>query len=98
MQQLCFYKLHALANDFVLMDFKENRGMKLTRAVIRAVGDRKRGVGFDQLLVLLPARRKGAARRLVIYNADGSRAAMCGNGLRAAAFFLWTTRGGLSRR
>jgi diaminopimelate epimerase len=56
--------------------------------LIRAIADRKRGVGFDQLLVLEPSTRVHAV--LDIYNADGSKAEMCGNGLRAAALYLWT--------
>lgn len=64
----------------------------LTKPVVQAIGDRKRGVGYDQLLLLRTSARVHAI--LDIYNCDGSMAEMCGNGLRAAALFLWT-RGGV---
>lgn len=53
---------------------------------VRSISDRKRGVGFDQLILLktLPAQ---GLRKIVFLNADGSFAEMCGNGLRAAALF-----------
>jgi diaminopimelate epimerase len=82
-----FTKLHGLGNDFVLIDSRENR-VPLNRELVRAIADRKRGVGFDQLLVLEPSSRVHAT--LDIYNADGSKAEMCGNGLRAAVLYLWT--------
>jgi len=90
---LAFTKLHGLGNDFVLIDARGDADEGLTKPVIKAIADRKRGVGFDQLLVLRPSPRVHAV--LDIFNADGSRAEMCGNGLRAAALHLWT-RGGVS--
>ncbi|MEW6057310.1 MAG: diaminopimelate epimerase [Bdellovibrionota bacterium] len=82
-----FTKLHGLGNDFVLIDLREQK-LSLTSSTIRAIADRKRGVGFDQLLVLKRSSRVHA--ELEIFNADASLAEMCGNGLRAAAFYLWT--------
>ncbi|MBI3543632.1 MAG: diaminopimelate epimerase [Deltaproteobacteria bacterium] len=90
-----FTKLHGLGNDFVLVDARPEAGPRaaqaaalLSKDVVRAIADRKRGVGFDQLLVLRPSPRVHAV--LDIYNADASMAEMCGNGLRAAALYLWT--------
>src|SRR5262245_25091013 len=48
--------------------------------------DRRRGVGGDGVLVLLPSAQ--AAAKMVVHNADGSIAQMCGNGLRCVAKFL----------
>ncbi len=92
-----FTKLHGLGNDFVLIDLRQPDQAAvvlpgLKAGVISAIADRKRGVGFDQLLVLRASPRVHCI--LDIYNADASLAEMCGNGLRAAALYLWT-RGGL---
>lgn len=85
--QIPFTKLHGLGNDFVLIDGRHDKIGPLSKSIVRAIADRKRGVGFDQLLFLKPSRRVDAT--LEIYNADGSMAEMCGNGLRAAALYLW---------
>lgn len=87
-----FTKLHGLGNDFVLIDARAS-GIKLSKQLVCAIADRKRGVGYDQLLLLKPSARVHAI--LEIFNSDGSKAEMCGNGLRAAALYLWK-RGGLS--
>lgn len=84
--QIPFHKLHGLGNDFVLIDEREQT-YDLDKRTVRAIACRKRGVGFDQLLVLRSSPRVHAL--LDIYNADGSNAEMCGNGLRAAALYLW---------
>lgn len=96
MGQIPFTKLHGLGNDFVLVDARGGAShvvKLLTKDVIRAIADRKRGVGYDQLLLLRTSSRVHAV--LDIYNADASMAEMCGNGLRAAALYLWS-RGGVS--
>jgi diaminopimelate epimerase len=64
--------------------------MSPARAV--ALCDRRRGIGADGVLTLLPAREGGAAY-MHIYNPDGSVAAMCGNGIRCVARHLAETRG-----
>lgn len=91
MRTIPFTKLHGLGNDFVLVDARGGAShlvKLLTKPVITAIADRKRGAGFDQLLLLRTSPRVHAV--LDIYNADGSMAEMCGNGLRAAALFMWT--------
>lgn len=108
MLTLAIAKLHGLGNDFVLIDSRRSARRQiptLTPALCRAIANRKTGVGFDQLLVLRDARNKKvqatADRRhagphtdaaLDILNADGSVAEMCGNGLRAAALYIWIER------
>ncbi|MGE4232937.1 MAG: diaminopimelate epimerase [Bacteriovoracia bacterium] len=83
-----FTKLHGLGNDFVLID-QSKKVSKLSKKEIQSIGSRTRGVGFDQLLLLKTSKKKDIDYDLVIYNTDGSRAEMCGNGLRAAALYCW---------
>ena len=71
---LPFLKMHGLGNDFVVVDA---RGVpaSLTAEQARRIGDRHRGVGFDQLVVIDGA--DGADARLTFLNADGSEAGAC---------------------
>jgi diaminopimelate epimerase len=80
---LRFAKYHGLGNDFVVV---EGPLMDAERA--RRICDRRRGVGADGVLTLLPARSPGAAASMHVYNPDGSVAAMCGNGIRCVAKHL----------
>ena len=77
-----FHKYHGLGNDFVLLD-RRRGGEDVDPVLVRALCDRRRGVGADGVLVLLPS--AAADLRLAIHNADGSVPEMCGNGLRCAA-------------
>lgn len=70
---VAFRKMHGLGNDFVVLDAREEP-LLLPEARIRRIGDRRRGIGFDQLLVLDPPRSDGTAAYLRIYNPDGSEA------------------------
>jgi diaminopimelate epimerase len=79
------FKYEGLGNDFVVLDRRAS-GVDVAPAVSRGLCDRRRGVGADGVLVLLPSRR--AAARMVVHNADGSLAEMCGNGLRCVAKYL----------
>ena len=86
-----FTKMHGLGNDFVVLDARL-RPFAGDPATVRRMGDRNRGIGFDQLLVLLPPVRPGASAGLRIWNQDGSRAGQCGNGLRCVG--AWLARDG----
>lgn len=101
---LAFVKMHGLGNDFVVIDSR-TRGAVVTPALARALGDRHRGVGFDQLAEIRDA--QGADFTLDFWNADGSRAGACGNATRCvsdlvmrqtgqARISLLTARGSLS--
>jgi len=79
------FKYEGLGNDFVVLDRRAS-GEDLTPGASRAVCDRRRGVGADGVLVLLPSAR--APVRMVVHNADGSVAEMCGNGLRCVVKHL----------
>lgn len=90
MHKLPFTKLQGTGNDFVLIDARGGRFPKPTAQLARKLCDRRFGVGCDQLLwlTLPPKREPGLDARLLIFNADGSRAEMCGNGLRAVGRYL----------
>ena len=103
---LRFLKMHGLGNDFVVIDSR-GRGAVTTPALARALGDRHRGVGFDQLAEIRDA--AGADFALDFWNSDGSRAGACGNatrcvsdlvmaGLGREAVRLLTARGELQAR
>jgi len=86
MATLRFTKLHGTANDFVYVDAR--RGFPGDPAALAPhLCDRRRGIGADGLILLLAARDDGDCR-VEIYNSDGSRAEMCGNGIRGLAKFV----------
>lgn len=89
--KLSFTKLEALGNDFMLVDAR-NQDFRPDADLIRLLGDRRRGVGFDQLLAVERPHEGASACRVGIHNADGTRAEQCGNGMRAVA--LWLHRRG----
>jgi diaminopimelate epimerase len=92
---LAFRKAHGLGNDFVVIDARPHDGIDgadpMTPALARAIGDRHRGVGFDQLVAILPDAEADA--RLVFWNADGSVAGACGNATRCVADMLMAETG-----
>ncbi len=81
-QALPFVKMHGLGNDFVILDTRTGLP-PVTGALARALGDRHRGVGFDQLAEILPSDR--ADLRLRFWNGDGSLSGACGNATRCVA-------------
>jgi diaminopimelate epimerase len=86
---LPFFKMHGLGNDFVVLDGRA-RDLGLTPALIMAIADRHRGIGFDQLAVITQG--MGDAH-LTFYNADGSTSAACGNATRCIARHLMEESG-----
>ncbi|MEJ2513774.1 MAG: diaminopimelate epimerase [Gammaproteobacteria bacterium] len=82
-----FSKMEGLGNDFMVVDA---RGFSFDPpgARVRALADRRTGVGFDQLLVLEDPGTDDAAFAYRIWNADGEAVAQCGNGARCLAW-LW---------
>src|SRR3954454_10629708 len=86
MGSLAFEKYEGLGNDFVVVDAASES--EIPAELARALCDRRRGVGADGVLVMLPAREAGRDGRMRVVNADGSIAEMCGNGLRCAALHL----------
>lgn len=84
-----FTKMQGLGNDFVIVRADGQAPPRAER--IRLMADRRRGIGFDQLLWLEPPRDPTHAVHYRIFNADGGEAEQCGNGARCIASFL--TRG-----
>src|SRR5262249_51450471 len=78
-----FEKWEGLGNDFVLLADPE---FALSTDVVKRLCDRRFGIGADG--ILLVDRPTGGSPRMTVYNADGSRPEMCGNGLRCVAGFL----------
>lgn len=84
MDGLAFTKMHGLGNDFVVLDGRV-RPLGIGAAEARAIGDRRTGIGFDQLLIMEPAKNGDADLYMRILNPDGSEAQACGNGTRCVA-------------
>ena len=80
-----FFKYQGLGNDFVVLDRRDS-GVDIDADMARRLCHRHFGVGADGVLTILPS--PGAAGRMVVHNADGSIAEMCGNGLRCVVKHL----------
>jgi diaminopimelate epimerase len=87
MRALDFIKMHGLGNDFVILDAR-NHALTLDTGAARAIADRHRGVGCDQILIIEPAKSAARTAFMRIRNADGSEAEACGNGARCVALLL----------
>ena len=83
-----FDKMHGLGNDFVVLDARE-APLDLDAQQVQALGDRRTGIGFDQLIVLRPSDQ--ADLRIDIWNADGSPAEACGNASRCVVALTGAT-------
>jgi diaminopimelate epimerase len=80
-----FFKYQGLGNDFVIIDRRQS-GLDVDAELTRRLCDRHFGIGADGVLSILP--EAGTAGRMVVHNADGSIAEMCGNGLRCVVKYL----------
>jgi diaminopimelate epimerase len=87
-----FAKMHGAGNDFIVLDGLTRELPPLDR-LARRLADRRFGIGADQILVV--RRSRAADFRMDIWNADGSRAEMCANGIRA--LYAYVRRRGLAR-
>jgi diaminopimelate epimerase len=87
---LPFTKMHGLGNDFIVLD-AVNQALSIDAPTLRLLCDRRLGIGADQVLIVSPPKRSGDFN-YSIYNADGSRAAHCGNGARCVASFIYDQR------
>jgi diaminopimelate epimerase len=79
---LSFMKMHGAGNDFVVVDARGG-GPGMTPDLALALGDRHRGIGFDQLAMI--GQSAAADLALEFWNSDGSRSAACGNATRCIA-------------
>ena len=79
-----FTKMHGIGNDYIYVNtFEQKAGDP--HALARNMSIRRYGVGADGLIFIAPPDDIAADCRMAMYNADGSRAQMCGNGLRCVA-------------
>ncbi|MDP8161735.1 diaminopimelate epimerase [Pasteurella skyensis] len=91
-----FSKMHGLGNDFMVID-GVTQNVYLSPDLIRKWADRRRGIGFDQLLLVEPPYDPELDFHYRIFNADGSEVSQCGNGARCFARFV-TTKGLINKK
>lgn len=82
-----FVKMHGIGNDYVFVDCFEQSLPDAPERLAPQISDRHFGVGGDGLILILPS--DVADARMRIFNADGSEAEMCGNGVRCVAKYLY---------
>ena len=82
-----FVKMQGLGNDFVVLDERES-SYDLDRRQLAFLADRRFGIGCDQILSISQPQRSGALAAYRVFNADGSPAEHCGNGVRCVARYL----------
>ena len=87
---LGFIKMHGAGNDFIIIDSRQREAV-VTPALARALGDRNRGVGFDQLAEMRAADRADLA--LDFWNSDGTMAEACGNATRCVSDLMMRETG-----
>ena len=85
--KLKFTKMQGAGNDFVVLDGTRNP-ISLTREQLRHLGDRRFGVGADQILLVEPSRSAGVDFRYRIFNNTGDEVEHCGNGARCFVRFV----------
>lgn len=81
-----FTKMHGLGNDYVYINCWQEKVADPV-GLAQVISDRHTGVGSDGLILIMPSERADA--RMRIFNADGSEAEMCGNGLRCVAKYVY---------
>ena len=81
-----FTKMHGIGNDYIYVDgFAEK--LADPASVARKISDRHFGIGGDGLILILPSDKADVKMRM--FNADGSEAEMCGNGIRCLAKYAF---------
>jgi diaminopimelate epimerase len=81
-----FIKMHGIGNDYIYVDCFRETVPEPERLAVR-ISDRHFGIGGDGLILILPSDKADA--RMRIFNADGSEAQMCGNGIRCLAKYVY---------
>ena len=81
-----FTKMHGLGNDYVYVNCFEEK-IDNPAKLAQIVSDRHTGIGSDGLILICPSQEAGV--RMRIFNADGSEAEMCGNGIRCVAKYAY---------
>ncbi|MCC6849928.1 MAG: diaminopimelate epimerase [Deltaproteobacteria bacterium] len=80
-------KMHGIGNDYLYVDCRDRDVVADPPRLARAVARRHHGIGSDGLILLRPSEK--ADCRMEMYNADGSRGEMCGNGIRCVAVYAF---------
>ena len=81
-----FTKMHGAGNDYIFIDCLKEK-VADPASLSRAMSDRHFGIGGDGIILILPA--ESADFRMRIFNADGSEAEMCGNGIRCMGKYVY---------
>ncbi len=85
---LKFTKMHGCGNDYVYVNgFAEHIDADRKPELVRKLSDKHFGIGGDGVIFINPG--KSAEFEMEMYNADGTRAQMCGNGIRCVAKFVY---------
>ena len=83
-----FKKMHGNGNDFIVLENLTKTNL-LSKSQIIKMGDRKKGLGFDQLITINPPKNSEHDFYIKFFNSDGSEADMCMNGVRSVGAFIW---------
>ncbi len=81
--QIHFWKMHGAANDFILVDDRQETFPANDRAWLARIANRRTGIGSEGILLIQPSTK--ADFRMRFFNPDGGEADMCGNGARCIA-------------
>ena len=84
--KLPFTKMHGISNDYIYVNAFDTQLSDPVR-VARQMSQRRTGIGGDGLILICPS--ETAHARMEMYNADGSRGEMCGNGIRCVGKYLY---------
>ncbi len=87
--RLSFTKMQAAGNDYIYLDCRTQGLPPRAAELARRLSRRRVSVGADGLICIAPPRLADADGTMVMYNADGSPGAMCGNGVRCVAEYLY---------
>jgi diaminopimelate epimerase len=85
---LHFLKMHGIGNDFIVTHEITPEQVSSIRKNAALLCDRRRGIGGDGVILILPHITREADFRMRIFNSDGSEAEMCGNGIRCCARYV----------
>ena len=86
-----FKKMHGNGNDFIIIENLTQK-ISLSKSQIIKMGDRKKGLGFDQLIAINPPKKNNHDLHIKFFNTDGSEASMCLNGVRSVGAFVWDSK------
>jgi diaminopimelate epimerase len=93
-----FLKMQGLGNDFLVFDAAAIASKShIDEGTLRALADRRTGIGFDQALMLETPRDPGSRVFYRVFNSDGSEVEQCGNGARCIAALLYSRAPELGR-